>query len=83
MFEYCLWPGDCKAPVKTLGDMFRKYGLDKVSALGEINSQSKQGMCYESTNTVRGRVKKKKTGFVSANEQQIHSVWCYNRKQAK
>jgi hypothetical protein len=42
VFEYCFWPGDCKAPVQhQLGDVFLKYRLDKVSALGEINSNNR------------------------------------------
>ena len=55
-------PMTVKHQLKHLGDVFRKYRLDKVSALGEINNQSKHGTCYKSTNTVMG--------LVSANEQQ-------------
>ena len=41
VFEYCFWPGDCKAPVNHLGEVFRNYRSDKVSALGEINSNNR------------------------------------------
>ena len=78
-------PVTVKHQLKHLGDVFRKYRLDKVSALGEINSQSKQVTCYKSTNTVRGRVLKSELDSYRQMNSSIHSdsVWCYDRKQAK
>ena len=41
VFEYCFWPGDCKAPVTTLRWHVSKIQIGKVSTLGEINSNNR------------------------------------------